>query len=62
MENIKLEKLPEKELKATIKKIKQKVPKNLDETFQDWHDEVFEKIDCLECQIDIRIIFSILYA
>jgi len=49
MENIKLEKLPEKELKATIKKIKQKVPKNLDETFQDWHDEVFEKIDCLEC-------------
>ena len=38
MEVPKLEKLPEKELKAVIKRIKQKPPKNLDEQFYDWHE------------------------
>jgi Fe-S-cluster containining protein len=49
MEVPQLEKLAEKELKAAIKRIKQKPPKNLDELFYDWHDETFEKIDCLTC-------------
>jgi len=49
MEVPKLEKLPEKELKAVIKRIKQKPPKNLDEQFYDWHETTFEKVDCLAC-------------
>lgn len=49
MEVPQLEKLPEKELKAAIKRLKQKPPKNLDEQFFDWHDETFKKIDCLSC-------------
>jgi Fe-S-cluster containining protein len=35
-----------KKLFAKIKKTK---PKNLDQTMQKLHDEVFEKINCLEC-------------
>ncbi len=49
MHSIQLEKLPEKELKAAIKQLKLRPPKNLDEQFQDWHESAFEKIDCLTC-------------
>jgi 3-phenylpropionate/cinnamic acid dioxygenase small subunit len=30
-------------------RIKEKPPKNLDYIVQETHDEVFEKIDCLQC-------------
>lgn len=36
-------------LKKVIKKIKAKKPKNLDYQFEEAHDEIFEKIDCLQC-------------
>ncbi len=32
-----------------LKKIKAKPPKNIDEIFEELHDEAFEKIDCLHC-------------
>lgn len=38
-----------KPLKAMLLKIKAKPPKNLDDIFQDFHDETFNKIDCLNC-------------
>ena len=38
-----------KEIKKFIKKLKNKTPKNLDTQFQNAHDTVFEKIDCLDC-------------
>jgi len=31
------------------KRLKQKSPKNLDDTFHELHEEAFEKIDCLSC-------------
>lgn len=34
---------------TAFKKMKRKKPKNLDDTFHELHDEVFEEIDCLEC-------------
>ncbi len=38
-----------KPLKAMLLKIKAKPPKNLDDIFQEFHDEAFGKIDCLNC-------------
>lgn len=35
--------------KEIAKKLKRNNPKNLDTVFHDLHDEVFEKIDCLQC-------------
>ncbi len=32
-----------------VEKLKRKKPSNLDHTFQELHDEVFEEIDCLQC-------------
>jgi Fe-S-cluster containining protein len=32
-----------------VDKLKRKKPSNLDVTFQDLHDQVFEEIDCLQC-------------
>ena len=34
---------------ATFKRLKKKKPKNLDELFQDAHEEAFNEIDCLKC-------------
>ncbi len=36
-------------LKKKLKKLKQKSPKNLDEQFNDLHEEAFESYDCLSC-------------
>ena len=38
-----------KELKTFFRKLKNKIPKNLDVQFQEMHDKAFEKIDCLDC-------------
>lgn len=38
-----------KALRATLKKLKQKPPRNLDEQFETLHDLAFAKIDCLTC-------------
>lgn len=38
-----------KEIKKFIRKLKNRTPKNLDAQFQEAHDEVFERIDCLDC-------------
>jgi Fe-S-cluster containining protein len=39
-----------KEINAKlVEKIKRKKPSNLDKTFQELHDQVFEEIDCLNC-------------
>ena len=32
-----------------VNKLKRKKPGNLDQTFQDLHQQVFEEIDCLKC-------------
>lgn len=37
------------ENKAFFKKLRKKKPKELDDIVSDFHDEVFEEIDCLEC-------------
>jgi Fe-S-cluster containining protein len=37
------------EHQKTIAKLKKVKPKNLDDQFHDLHDEVFEKINCLDC-------------
>ena len=39
----------QKENKDLVKKLKKSKPKNLDDTVHQLHDEVFEKIDCLDC-------------
>ncbi len=50
-----LKKLPEKvkaiqpDAKVTFKRLKKKPPKDLDNTVQQFHEEAFEKIDCLAC-------------
>jgi Fe-S-cluster containining protein len=41
--------LKQKEHKKFLEKIKNKPPKNLDYTVQKTHDEVFGKINCLNC-------------
>lgn len=46
IENAKVEK---DVIKKTFVKLKQKKPKDLDQTFQNQHTKVFQKIDCLEC-------------
>jgi Fe-S-cluster containining protein len=33
----------------TFKALKKKKPSQLDDLVHDWHDEVFDKIECLEC-------------
>lgn len=38
-----------KENKRLVQKLKQKKPKDLDLVVRDYHDEVFEDIDCLDC-------------
>ena len=35
--------------KTLFKKLKKKPPKNLDYTVHEFHEEVFEEIDCLSC-------------
>ena len=42
-----LEKYPEN--KKFLNKLRLKKPKNLDEKFHQFHDEVFERTDCLAC-------------
>ncbi|MDR2963901.1 MAG: YkgJ family cysteine cluster protein [Bacteroidales bacterium] len=37
------------EVLAKLKKLKQKTPKNFDETIHKLHEEFFARIDCLEC-------------
>ena len=39
----------QKENKALVKKLKRSKPKSLDVIVHGLHDEVFEKIDCLDC-------------
>jgi Fe-S-cluster containining protein len=39
----------EKETKKLFAKLKKIKPKDLDEKFERFHDEAFEKIDCLTC-------------
>lgn len=39
----------QKENKVLVKKLKKSKPKNLDTIVHGLHDEVFEKIDCLDC-------------
>jgi len=39
----------EKELNSFFSKLRQKPPKNLDETFQSLHDKAFEQFSCLDC-------------
>ena len=41
--------LKQKEHKKFLESLSKKPPKNLDYTVQETHDEVFEKIDCLQC-------------
>ena len=37
------------ESKAFLQQLKKRKPKDLDDQFQNLHDEVFDEIDCLEC-------------
>lgn len=41
--------LKQKEHQKFLENLKKKPPKNLDYLVQETHDEVFEKIDCLQC-------------
>lgn len=41
--------LKQKEHKKFLENLKKKPPKNLDYLVQETHEEVFEKIDCLQC-------------
>ena len=41
--------LKQKEHKKFLETLKKRLPKNLDYIVQDTHDEVFSKIDCLQC-------------
>lgn len=41
--------LKQKEHKKFLENVKKKPPKNLDYLVQETHEEVFEKIDCLQC-------------
>ncbi len=41
--------LRNKEHKAFLKNLKAKPPRDLDYTVQEVHDEVFQKVDCLQC-------------
>ena len=38
-----------KETRSFLKKLRKKVPKNLDQQFQEAHEKAFEEIDCLQC-------------
>lgn len=38
-----------KAMRATLKKLKQKPPRDLDEQFEKLHNQAFKKIDCLQC-------------
>lgn len=48
-ENYRKAKAKEAEHKKFLGKIKQKPPKNFDQTMQEIHEEVFERVDCLSC-------------
>ena len=41
--------LKQKEHKKVLDGLKKKPPKNLDYLVQETHEEIFEKIDCLQC-------------
>ncbi|HAI79572.1 MAG TPA: zinc/iron-chelating domain-containing protein, partial [Chryseobacterium sp.] len=41
--------LKQKDHKKFLDQLKKKPPKNLDYKVQETHDEVFSKIDCLQC-------------
>ena len=38
-----------KAMRATLKKLKQKPPRDVDEQFEKLHNQAFKKIDCLNC-------------
>jgi Fe-S-cluster containining protein len=38
-----------KAMRATLKKLKQRPPKDLDDQFEKLHNQAFKKIDCLNC-------------
>lgn len=38
-----------KAMKATLKRLKQRPPRDLDEQFDKLHEQAFQKIDCLNC-------------
>lgn len=38
-----------KKINAFFRKLSLRPPKNLDDQFQELHDEVFQEIDCLDC-------------
>ena len=38
-----------KTMRATLKRLKQRPPRNLDEQFEKLHNQAFKKIDCLDC-------------
>ncbi len=44
-----LAKNEEASTKKFFERLKKKTPKNLDDTFHELHEEVFEQIECLEC-------------
>jgi Fe-S-cluster containining protein len=39
----------EGEIRKLLDKLKRKKPNDLDEKFEEYHDEAFERIDCLKC-------------
>lgn len=49
------------ETKVLFAKLKKKKPKNLDSIVHRLHDEIFEKIDCLECANCCKSISPTLY-
>ena len=46
---LQLAKTHQKDNKDLVKKLKKSKPKNLDLIVHDLHNEVFEKVDCLDC-------------
>ena len=38
-----------KVMRATLKRLKQRPPRDLDEQFEKLHDKAFKQIDCLDC-------------
>ena len=49
IQSLEIAKVNKDALKKTFLKLKQKKPKDLDQTFLSNHTKVFQKIDCLDC-------------
>jgi hypothetical protein len=45
----KLVHLQGKVMRATLKRLKQRPPRDLDEQFEKLHEKAFKQIDCLDC-------------